>query len=244
MKSEFALITVGLLLSFTLAATSYRGRGNTLSYDTEPLAATTSVKVRSGPCTDTSTKTVLQKGDKIEYTGKSVSGCGYTWLAIQGPQFDGIGYAASNYFTSIASKSAPTAQSPSSYSTGGEESCGQAYSGGQKLGEMNCVRRDGKLVVTSTAAAYDSMKKAAAADGVDLRINSGFRTNKEQEYFYNCYLTKQCNNGNKAAKPGTSNHQNGVALDIHMNDAVYDWLRNNVSFLLVYLFLGKQVRVR
>lgn len=44
----------------------------------------------------------------------------------------------------------------------------------------------------------------------------------------NCYITKQCNNGNLAAKPGTSNHGVGLALDLNSGGAgVYNWLKNN-----------------
>ena len=47
-------------------------------------------------------------------------------------------------------------------------------------------------------------------------------------YAGNCYITKQCNNGNLAAKPGTSNHGVGLAVDLNSSGAgVYNWLRNN-----------------
>ena len=59
---------------------------------------------------------------------------------------------------------------------------------------------------------------AAEGAGIQLRINSGFRTMAEQQYFYNCYINKNCNNGNLAAKPGYSNHQNGRALDLSISN--------------------------
>ena len=44
----------------------------------------------------------------------------------------------------------------------------------------------------------------------------------------NCYITKKCNNGNLAAKPGTSNHGVGLALDLNSSGSgVYSWLKNN-----------------
>ncbi|MEM6698100.1 MAG: M15 family metallopeptidase, partial [Bacteroidota bacterium] len=52
---------------------------------------------------------------------------------------------------------------------------------------------------------------------------------KKQEYFYRRYK----NGGNKAAKPGRSNHQNGIALDIANTKSgtsiVYQWLKENAT---------------
>jgi hypothetical protein len=47
----------------------------------------------------------------------------------------------------------------------------------------------------------------------------------EQQYLYDCYLTKSCNNGNLAAKPGYSNHQNGRAVDVSTSS----WLFANAA---------------
>ncbi|MBK7397297.1 MAG: D-alanyl-D-alanine carboxypeptidase family protein [Myxococcales bacterium] len=69
------------------------------------------------------------------------------------------------------------------------------------------------------------MQKAAAAAGVHIRVVSGFRTMSQQKYLYNCYVTKSCNGGNLAAKPGYSNHQSGHALDLNTSSAgVGSWL--------------------
>ena len=56
------------------------------------------------------------------------------------------------------------------------------------------------------------MQADAKRDGVSIKINSAFRLPEEQEYFYCKYLN---GTGNKAAKPGFSNHQSGVALDLN-----------------------------
>jgi hypothetical protein len=95
-------------------------------------------------------------------------------------------------------------------------------------------------MTTSTACAFDKMASAAKQAGVAIKINSGFRTIARQNYFWNCYQTKKCNNGNLAAKPGTSNHGKGIALDLNTDcggqtgakpncggSAVYQWLYNN-----------------
>ena len=80
------------------------------------------------------------------------------------------------------------------------------------------------------------MRDAAARDDIPLIIKSAFRTMQEQEYFY-CKYKK--GTGNAAARPGTSNHQSGVALDLNtlgLNGSksrgagkVYDWLAQNAA---------------
>ncbi|CAM4870755.1 unnamed protein product [Rotaria socialis] len=95
-------------------------------------------------------------------------------------------------------------------------------------------------MTTSTACAFDKMASAAKQAGARVTVTSGFRTVARQEYFWNCYQTKACNNGNLAARPGTSNHGRGVALDLNTNcgsqtgakpncggSSVYQWLKNN-----------------
>ncbi|KAI8838359.1 hedgehog signaling/DD-peptidase zinc-binding domain-containing protein [Chytridium lagenaria] len=70
----------------------------------------------------------------------------------------------------------------------------------------------------------------ASSDGINIRINSGFRTNAKQAELFSCFQTKACNNGNLAARPGFSNHQNGIALDINVVDnAVFRWLSDNAA---------------
>jgi len=91
--------------------------------------------------------------------------------------------------------------------------------------EITLVTVDGKPVEVNTANAYSVMQDAAAAAGVNIAIVSGFRTNAEQEYLYNCYVNCNCNNCNLAAKPGYSNHQSGHALDLNTSTgSVLSWL--------------------
>jgi hypothetical protein len=91
--------------------------------------------------------------------------------------------------------------------------------------------KDNTMTLT-TACAYDSMAKAAREDGVTLLITSGFRTYERQVYFWNCYQTGNCNNGNIAAQPGTSNHGNGKALDLNAastSSPQYVWLTQHAA---------------
>lgn len=91
--------------------------------------------------------------------------------------------------------------------------------------DITVVEVDGQWVEVATANAYAVMQAAAAADGVSLRIYSGFRSNEEQAYLYQCYVDCACNQCNLAAAPGYSNHQSGYALDLNTEaPGVYDWL--------------------
>jgi hypothetical protein len=102
-----------------------------------------------------------------------------------------------------------------------------AYSGGSSIGTVDVIRVGGKRVTKKTAHAFLKWQKAAAAAGVDIAINSGFRTMDEQRYFWNCYQSGNCNNGNLAARPGYSNHQNGRALDI--SNSTSSWVIQNAA---------------
>jgi hypothetical protein len=99
-----------------------------------------------------------------------------------------------------------------------------AYSGGQAH-TIQVIHVGGKPTSKATGHAFLKMQAAAHAAGVRLSLTSGFRTNAEQKYLYNCYLSKRCNNGNLAARPGYSHHQNGLALDLSTSS----WLTKNAS---------------
>jgi LAS superfamily LD-carboxypeptidase LdcB len=77
------------------------------------------------------------------------------------------------------------------------------------------------------AAAFNRMSASAAAAGVRLTVNRAFATMDEQESLYEKYLG---GTGNLAAKPGFSNHQQGLAVDLDVggtvNSTVYKWLKS------------------
>lgn len=99
-----------------------------------------------------------------------------------------------------------------------------AYDKGRSY-PIDVIKIGSKPTSLATGHAFLKMQKAAHAAGVSLTINSGFRTMEEQQYFWNCYQTGRCNNGNLAARPGYSNHQNGRALDLTTSS----WLANNAA---------------
>ncbi len=84
-------------------------------------------------------------------------------------------------------------------------------------------------VNSRVSGAYAALVKAYKATGESIRASSSFRTYEKQEYFYNCYKTKKCNNGNLAAKPGTSRHEGGLAIDFSMNSTLDSWFTKNLK---------------
>ena len=76
-----------------------------------------------------------------------------------------------------------------------------------------------------TAQAFFKMAAAARRDGVLLQVNSGFRTAEEQRELYDLYRRGR---GPLAAKPGSSNHQSGHALDLDTRSPkVRRWLKRH-----------------
>ena len=83
---------------------------------------------------------------------------------------------------------------------------------------------NGKELRSDAAAAFNRMHAAAARAGIDLHVNSAFRSMAEQQDLYRKYLN---GTGNLAAKPGYSNHQGGIATDINVGGtatSTYKWL--------------------
>ncbi|MEW6434392.1 MAG: D-alanyl-D-alanine carboxypeptidase family protein [Myxococcota bacterium] len=87
---------------------------------------------------------------------------------------------------------------------------------------------NGKYLRSDAAAAFNAMRRDAARAGVNLNPVSGFRTMAEQTYLYNLYRSGR---GNLAARPGYSNHQSGISVDVSTNgsynSAAYRWLAAN-----------------
>lgn len=73
-------------------------------------------------------------------------------------------------------------------------------------------------LTSDTLAAFEEMKKAAAKDGINLRIVSGYRSYQRQTELHNSYLSR---NQSKefvetySARPGYSEHQTGLAIDVN-----------------------------
>lgn len=97
------------------------------------------------------------------------------------------------------------------------------------------------------AAAFRAMADAARADGISLRSVSAYRSYARQESTYNRWLSQdsQASVDTYSARPGASEHQTGLALDInvaslkaHFEDTpAYAWLAEHCAeygFILRY----------
>ncbi len=114
--------------------------------------------------------------------------------------------------------------------TGGSPDGGSsgASQSGSPMGSAsgNIVQRPGGKLDASIAGNFDKMVAAAKQDGVDLQIGSGWRSRQEQERLYAAYKN---GTGNLAAKPGTSNHETGQAIDFENTPGAFDWLKKNAA---------------
>jgi peptidoglycan hydrolase-like protein with peptidoglycan-binding domain len=79
----------------------------------------------------------------------------------------------------------------------------------------------GKKLEATAAASYERMKAAGMPTG---SVVSAYRTYAEQKRLYQLYLAGK---GNLAAKPGTSNHEGGLAMDVTAGSKQQKWLVAN-----------------
>lgn len=72
-------------------------------------------------------------------------------------------------------------------------------------------------LLPETQAAFNEMQKAAAKEGLSLTIKSGFRSYSLQQTLYNNYVSRdgKAAADRYSARPGYSEHQTGLALDIN-----------------------------
>ncbi len=106
-----------------------------------------------------------------------------------------------------------TGDLPESWSAGG---------GGQYEGPL--VHRDGKPMCLAVAAAFDRMDAAAHGSGVDLVVNSGFRSDAEQAVLFARHADPRW-----VAPSGRSRHRNATELDIAGTAGAWPWLADNAT---------------
>jgi LAS superfamily LD-carboxypeptidase LdcB len=94
------------------------------------------------------------------------------------------------------------------------------YRNGRRI-KLQLVEIGWAEVEVRTAKAFLAMRAAAAAEGIELAIRSGWRSQERQAWLYRAWRMGM---GNKAARPGYSNHQAGKALDLYLDAASYAWL--------------------
>ena len=103
----------------------------------------------------------------------------------------------------------------------GSGAAGRA-SGGGYSGPL--VHRDGRPTCPAVAAAFDLMDAAARADGIDLVVTSGFRSDAEQAVLFARHPDPKW-----VAPPGRSRHRDATELDLNMTGggAAHAWLTRN-----------------
>lgn len=104
------------------------------------------------------------------------------------------------------------------------------YRSGQPI-PIEIVFVDGVWLEARTADAYGRMRNAALEEAqIRLKANSGFRSMEQQTEFYNMPEEERVKRGigKLVARPGYSNHQSGIAVDISQVDPhVFPWMETN-----------------
>lgn len=176
------------------------------------LTTSANLNLRNAQSTTATVLVVMPRGSALVVTQKSG---GNAWVAVRFGKYEGwahTDYLMDNDEEEVSSGS-PTSSDVNC--NGGREA---AYEGGRQTGTLQLMRIGSKKATYATGHAFLDLRQKMAARGVTISLNSGFRTQAEQEYFWNCYQTGRCNNGNLAARPGYSNHQNGRAVDISISN--------------------------
>ena len=109
------------------------------------------------------------------------------------------------------------------------------------------VKADGEIEIErNVAKAFYDMAEAASKEGLELMVSSGYRSYKDQEEITNTYLELYGQNyvDNYVAKPGFSEHQTAMSLDIASKSVAtfiesdeYSWMMDNAykyGFILRY----------
>ena len=103
----------------------------------------------------------------------------------------------------------------------------------------------GNGLTGNTSSAFKEMQAAAKLAGIDLYIGSGYRSYNTQKSLYNNYVKRDGKNAadTYSARPGYSEHQTGLAIDICSHDlkkacvnsnfnnsAPANWLKDNAQY--------------
>lgn len=107
----------------------------------------------------------------------------------------------------------------------------------KKIPSEYCKNKEEDSYLTKEAlTVYMEMQSAAQAEGYDLLVNSAYRSYQDQEEVYKTYYNLYGENYVRkyAAKPGFSEHQSGLSLDVassHSNifeeSKEFTWMKEN-----------------
>ncbi len=107
---------------------------------------------------------------------------------------------------------------------------GAGYQAGRRVSVALSEVGGGRYLNARAAPSYRAMMEAARRDGVNLQLLSAFRSMEQQQRLYNLY---RAGRGNKAARPGYSNHQMGLSVDLGNTGGYggrnYRWLQQNAA---------------
>ena len=114
-----------------------------------------------------------------------------------------------------------------------------AYIKGVNMGPIELIELEpplssqkGVFIAKKQSEIWKQMVNDAQTAGISLKLNSGFRSFEQQKYLFEGRQRDPAK-FNVAAKPGFSNHQNGIAFDIAGTgggySAIYRWLANNAG---------------
>ena len=170
----------------------------------------------------------LGRGPSIEEIGKATTLANQ--MAAEGRNIFEIGQAI-QFFIRLGdeykARQASMAPAPGALGDGQQV---QAYIDGVPSTITVYSVGNGEYMREDAARAYLAMEAEARAAGINISAGSGFRTNAEQQHLYQLYLNGQ---GNLAARPGHSNHQGGISMDLSnvggYGTAAYRWLQANAG---------------
>lgn len=108
---------------------------------------------------------------------------------------------------------------------------------GQNLGQIELIEimppfasKSGVFIAKDQSEPFFAMREAAKRDGIDIILNSGFRSFDQQKYLYDGFKSG-LSGFNLAARPGWSGHQSGNTFDIANTrggtSPTYVWLSKN-----------------
>ena len=144
-----------------------------------------------------------------------------TWAAL-GTRTPDAGGTAENAGSTGEARSADNFESVA----GGR--IGAGYQNGRRVGVRLEPVGGGRYLNARAAPSYRAMQEAARRAGVNLPLKSAFRSMEQQQHLYALYRSGR---GNKAARPGYSNHQMGLSVDLGNTGGYggrnYRWLQQN-----------------
>lgn len=155
----------------------------------------------------------IPKGTALKSTNKPKSG--WYKVAYKGK----AGYVSSRYVKTLAPKatdaSKPQLKAPARYELGFIVNKDHKLSPSYKPA-LKTIPRTSKQMTPEAVAAFEKMRKAAKKDGISLTAVSGYRSYARQKALF-AYYSRQLGVKQAArvsARPGTSEHQTGLAMDV------------------------------